>query len=222
MSRCTNSGLASHPVECRTPRNRPGLAATIASSTGRTPSPSFRSAWPMMAAAAFVGPWLPLADSVAMVSMYSTSPTGRISTGPSCRYSQRTSMNTVERTLCPLPTSAVSSGRRYRWYAGGSGRETQKWWWVSQIGRSGSSVSSTVCASQSSPFSTMLSTSVMLRRPILTRRFRVWTPVGNVEHIRRPPTKGVPPTPVAPIMAANTEPTSNQAIRMLSEGTWQS
>ena len=126
MSRFTSSGLSSHPVECLTPLNRPRLAARIASSTGLTPSPSFRSACPMMAAAALVGPWLPVALSAAIVSMYSTSPTGLISSGPSCRYSHRTSMNTVERTLCPLPTSALSSGNRYRWYAGGSGRETQK------------------------------------------------------------------------------------------------
>jgi hypothetical protein len=42
LSRFTRSGLASHPTECRTPRNRVGLAACIASSTGVTRSPSFK------------------------------------------------------------------------------------------------------------------------------------------------------------------------------------
>ena len=42
-----------------------------------------------------------------------TSPTGRNSSGPSVRYSVRTSMNTVERTLWPLLMSTASSASRY-------------------------------------------------------------------------------------------------------------
>ena len=54
VSLSASSGLASQPTECRTPRKRLGLAAFIASKTGRTSFPSFRSARPMIAAAAWV------------------------------------------------------------------------------------------------------------------------------------------------------------------------
>ena len=81
------------------PRNRLGLAACNASSTGATSAPSFKSAWPTMAAAARLGPYIPLALAAASPWTNSTSPTGRISSGPSARYIERASMNTVERTL---------------------------------------------------------------------------------------------------------------------------
>ena len=42
------------------------------------------------------------ASSVASASTNLTSPTGRISSGPSVRYRALTSINTVERTWCPL------------------------------------------------------------------------------------------------------------------------
>ena len=84
------------------PRNRLGLAACNASSTGATRAPSFRLAWPTMAAAARPGPYRPLALAAASPWTNSTSPTGRISSGPSARYIARASMNTVDRTLCPL------------------------------------------------------------------------------------------------------------------------
>jgi hypothetical protein len=45
---------------------------------------------------------IPLALAAASPWTNSTSPTGRISTGPSGRYIERASRNTVDRTLCPL------------------------------------------------------------------------------------------------------------------------
>ena len=79
---------------------------------GATRSPSSRLACPTMAAAARPGPYRPLALAAASPWTNSTSPTGRISSGPSARYMARASMNTVERTLWPLCISSASSWSR--------------------------------------------------------------------------------------------------------------
>ena len=56
--------------------------------------------------AARLGPYSPLALAAARPCTHSTSPTGRISSGPSARYMARASINTVERTLWPHCMSA--------------------------------------------------------------------------------------------------------------------
>jgi hypothetical protein len=54
LSRFSNAGSGLQVTLCRMPRNRLGLAACNASRTGATLAPSFKSAWPMMAAAALL------------------------------------------------------------------------------------------------------------------------------------------------------------------------
>ena len=56
LSRLSTAGSGLQVTLCRMPRNRLGLAACNASRTGATLAPSFKSAWPMMAAAALLGP----------------------------------------------------------------------------------------------------------------------------------------------------------------------
>jgi hypothetical protein len=65
FSRFSTSGCESQVTVCRMPRNRFRLAACSASNTGSTRSASFRSAWPMIAAAARQGPYNPLALAAA-------------------------------------------------------------------------------------------------------------------------------------------------------------
>ena len=103
--------LASQPAAWRMPRKR-GLAAMWASSTGPTPSPSVRSAKLTMPAATRVGPYRPLRLIAATPPTNSVSPTGRMAAGPSARYIDMHSTNTVDVTLCPLPVSAISSSIR--------------------------------------------------------------------------------------------------------------
>lgn len=103
------SGCGSHVTECRIPRNRFGLAANKDSKTGSTLSPRLRFAWPTIAAAALPGPYRPLSLAADSPCTNSTSPTGLISSGPSARYIDRASINTVETTLWPLVISAASS-----------------------------------------------------------------------------------------------------------------
>lgn len=61
-----------------------------------------------------VGPYWPLALIAAVPLTNSVSPTGFISVGPSARYIEPHSMNTVSVILCPLPTSASNWSRRNR------------------------------------------------------------------------------------------------------------
>ena len=104
-------GDGSQAVLWRTPRNRPRPASSSASMTGCTASPSVKSAWPTMAAIG--GPSPRRSASSLTDATHSTSPTGRSSTGPSLRYCEWPSTNTVRTTLWPAPASARSSSNVY-------------------------------------------------------------------------------------------------------------
>ena len=78
-----------------------------ASSTAPHALPSVRSAKLTMPAATRVGAAAAASRSSAATPLTnSVSPTGRIASGPSARYIDRHSTNTVAVTLCPLPVSA--------------------------------------------------------------------------------------------------------------------
>ena len=130
-------GDASHAVLSRTPRNRPRPAASSASiPAGPRPPASGRRdrRWP-----AIGGPSPRRSASSATAATHSTSPTGRSSTGPSVRYCEWHSTNTVRTTRWPEAVSARNSSNGY---GATVPRASQRWWCASQIGRSGSSTTS--------------------------------------------------------------------------------
>ena len=113
-------------------------ASSSASTTGCTASPSVRSAWPTMPAIG--GPSPRRSASSATDATHSTSPTGRSSAGPSVRYCEWHSTNTVCTTL--WPRARVGRAGRPACTAPPCPRASHRWWWASQIGRSGSRTAS--------------------------------------------------------------------------------
>ena len=90
---------ASQETPWRIPRKRSPPARISAFRTGSTRLPSIMSACPTMRAATLVLPKTPLLDIAAMPLANSTSPTGRISSGPRSRYIELASMYTVAAIL---------------------------------------------------------------------------------------------------------------------------
>ena len=113
------SGLASQAVTWRMPRNRPPPASTWAASTSSI-SGAVRSAKPTM-------PRMKPSGSAATTN--SVSPTGRKATGPSSRYADAHSRNTVPATPGTEPTSARRSSVMY-----GLVGCSHRWWWGSMMG----------------------------------------------------------------------------------------
>ena len=83
----------------RMPRKRVGAAAMCACETSSTAPPKAKSAKLTTPAHTRVAPTPPLALIAAMPLTNSVSPTGRIASGPSLRYIEAHSTNTVARTL---------------------------------------------------------------------------------------------------------------------------
>jgi hypothetical protein len=91
------------------------IAARISAvKTGSTRLPNIMSACPTMPAATLVFPNTPLSHIAATPLANSTSPTGRISSGPRSRYIELASMYTVAMILWPLPVSVSRSSSKYR------------------------------------------------------------------------------------------------------------
>jgi len=99
---------ASHLARKRMPRKRPLPAATCASSTSRTRSPSSRSACPTIACATLVLVYLRLAAMAAWPTANSVSPTGLRCSGPAARYMFEHSTYTDASTLCPAAATSFA------------------------------------------------------------------------------------------------------------------